>query len=221
MKLYYNRLSSASRRVRIALALLHIAHEVIEIDLTNREHHEPWYTAIHSQHLVPALETDEGVVLTQSEAIVSWLNDIADGIPLFGRGPAEHAAILEIVNVIGCDVHALQGLRLAHWLEHEGVPDTTFNTIARRAIAEGLHACERKLAGNAGGPFCLGVQPRAADIWLIPQMANARRYDVDMTGLPRLMDIEHACLELDAFRTVMQDNRAHRGEDRSSRSENP
>lgn len=204
MKFYYNRYSSASRRVQIALALKHVTHEAIEIDLANGGHHEPSYSAIHPQRLVPALQTDDGVVLTQSEAIVAWLDAVASGVPLLGRCPEERAAVLEIVNVIGCDVHALQGLRLARWLAREGVPDNVFGAIARRAIILGLSACEQKLAGNAREPFCFGDQPCAADIWLVPQIANARRHGLDVSGYPRLMNIEQACLQLGAFRVAMQ-----------------
>lgn len=134
MKLYFHRYSSASRRVRIALALKQIAHEAIDVDLSAAVHRSEAYPSTHPQGLVPALVTDDGLVLTQSQAIVTWLAARFGGLALFGDNPREAAAILEIVNVVGCDVHALQGQRLLRWLEEAGAPYDAFASIARRAI---------------------------------------------------------------------------------------
>lgn len=205
MKLFYYRDSSASRRVRIALALKRIAYEAVEVDLAADAHHDAWYAGVNSQQLVPVLETDDGTILTQSEAIVARLDALADDTPLLGRHAAERAAILEIVNIIGCDVHALQGLRLSNWLRDAGAQPHVFPGIARRAVENGLAACERILIRNAVSRFSFSNTPCSADIWLVPQLANARRHRVEVSRFSRIMQIERECLMLDEFRTVMGD----------------
>jgi maleylpyruvate isomerase len=203
MKLFYYRHSSASRRVRIALALKNVDYEAIEVDLSKGEHQEGWYQAIHPQCLVPALAVGDGIVLTQSEAIVTWLDDTYPEPPLFGRDPKFRAAALEIVGIIGADVHPLQGLRLSRWLQDEQVPARVFTQIAQRSLTEGLNACEFLLQRAAENQYCFGNQPGAAEIWLVPQLANARRHGVEVERYQRLAEIEQACLRLDAFRLIL------------------
>ena len=149
---------------------------------------------------MPALEVSNSVVLTQSEAIVAWLDERYAGSPLLGDNADIRASVMEIVNIPGCDVHPLQGLRLSRWLQDENVPAHVFHAIAQRAVSEGLHACEHLLQCAGNGRYCFGDQPCAADIWLARQLVNARRHGLDTRQYRRLDEIEGACLQLDAFR---------------------
>ncbi|WP_321896977.1 maleylacetoacetate isomerase [Burkholderia cepacia] len=203
MRLFYNRNSSASRRIQIALELKKIEYESIEIDLSKGEHLTDRYRSVHPQCLVPALEVGNGIVLTQSEAIVTWLDNRYSDPPLLGSDPKIRPSVMEVVNIIGCDVHPLQGLRLSRWLEDEDVPPHVFKAIAQRAVSEGLHACEQLLQRAAHGRYSFSDHPGAADIWLAPQVVNARRHGIDTRQYRRIHEIEGACLQLDAFRRIL------------------
>lgn len=199
MKLCSFRHSSASRRVRIATALKGADLEFVEIDLSAGEQFSHEYLSVNPQGLVPALITDDGLVMTQSLAIMAWLDARFPEPVLLGLTQACRVKILEFVSVIGCEVHPLQGLRLSRWLDEAGSPPEAFSVIARRAISDGLATCEHLVHGGTER-FCFSDEPSAADIWLIPQLNNARRFGVDLTSYPRLVGIEQRCLALAAFR---------------------
>lgn len=199
MKLFSFRNSSASRRIRIAVALKGIELEQIEIDMSAGEQLSPEYRAVNPQGMVPALVTDDGLVLTQSLAIIDWLDAMFPAFPLLGTTPLSRNKALEFASVIGCDIHPLQGLRLSRWLDDAGAPAEVFAVLARRAISEGLETCEH-LVHSSTDRFCFAAQPSIADIWLIPQLKNARRVGLDLARYPRLLDVEAACLKQVAFR---------------------
>lgn len=195
LTLYHARASSASYRVRIALELKQVEVRYHEIDLGAAQHLTPQYLALNPLGLVPALVIGEGKVLTQSLAIVQWLDEHYPHLRLLPQNATQLSPVLEFCSVIGCDIHPLQSRRLARWLEDAGAQTGLFPQVARRAVAEGLAAAEQLVAMNEG-PFCMGGQVTAADAWALPQLRNARAYDVDIECFPRLLQAEAATKRL-------------------------
>ncbi len=189
-------MSSASWRVRIALAIKGTAHRVEAHDLAKGGQKSPAYLALNPQGLVPALEID-GLVLTQSLAIIEYLEERFPQPALIGSTPAERGQIRAFALAIACEIHPLQNLsvrkRIAEFKDDSGEsPDW-----AHEVNQKGMEMCSKLLPADAG-PFCFGDAPSLADILLIPQMANARRYGVDMVW-KNLARIEAHCLALPAF----------------------
>lgn len=198
MKLHGYFRSSASWRVRIALGLKGISVEQISHHLRRGEQRTPDYLAINPQGLVPALELPDGTVLTQSLAIIEWLNEAYPRPPLLPEHPLPRAKVRAFAQVIAADTHPVQNLRILKALRELGHDETTVERWAADTNIAGLEACEALLAGQSG-PFCFGVFPTLADICLVPQLGNARRFGVDVQRFPRLLEREAACLALDAF----------------------
>lgn len=191
--------SSASWRVRIALHLKGIAYDQVTYALRRGEQRRPEYLALNPQGLVPALEID-GLVLTQSLAICDYLEETRPAPALLPEGAAARAHVRALAQLIACDVHPVQNLKVLQAIQALGHDVATSNAWANRVCAEGLDAFAALLAQQqSAGQFCAGDRPGLADIALIPQMANARRFDVEMRW-PRLLAIEEACLALPAFR---------------------
>lgn len=193
---YYR--SGASWRVRIALNLKGIAVEHAFHHLRRGEQTAPDYLALNPQGLVPALETDRGV-LTQSLAIIEWLDESYPNPPLLPRGDAfPRARVRAFAQVIACDTHPVQNLKVLQRLRDGGMPEAAVEDWPRWVIGSGLAACEALIA-DRGGPFCFGDAPGLADICLVPQLANARRFGVDLAPCPGLLAVEAACKTLPAF----------------------
>ncbi len=189
-------MSSASWRVRIALAIKGITYRLEAHDLAKGGQKSPAYLALNPQGLVPALEID-GLVLTQSLAIIEYLEEQFPQPTLIGRSPAERAQIRAFALAVACEIHPLQNLsvrkRIAQLKDDSGgSPDW-----AQEVNQQGMELCSLLLPAE-GGLFCFGDSPSLADILLIPQMANARRYGVDMVW-ENLARIEAHCLSLPAF----------------------
>lgn len=197
MKLHSYFRSSASYRVRIALSLKGIAYETQSHHLRRDEQNAAEYRALQPQGLVPALETD-GAVLIQSLAICEYLDETHPQPPLLPKDPILRARIRAFAQVIACDIHPIQNLKVLRRLRSKGLTEDGVNEWAAQVIAEGFDACEQLIAREPG-PFCFGNSVSLADIFLIPQMANARRFKVDLRW-PRLQAVETECLQLDAFR---------------------
>ncbi len=195
--------SSSSRRVLGALALKHADYEYIEVDLIGGAHKTDSYRKVNGQQLVPTLFVD-GVKYTQSFAMVDLLDSILEGPRLIPASGPERGKALEIVNIIGCDVHVAQGRKLAGWLAGQGVDEAVTQKLAVHINAEGLAGCELMLQDFAGraGTFCIGSTPTIADLWLYPQILNARRIGVDFTNMPTLVQVEAACAAHPAFSYV-------------------
>jgi maleylpyruvate isomerase len=197
---YYR--STAAWRVRIALALKGLAAETASVHLRRGEQRADSYLRISPQGLVPALELDGGGagVLTQSLAICEYLDETHPDPPLLPRDPLKRAHARAFALAIACDIHPVQNLKVLNRLRALGHGEDEVNAWAREVIAEGLAACQALLRGEEGsGPFCFGDRPGLADLCLVPQLFNARRFGVDLTPLPRLLSIEAACLTLPAF----------------------
>jgi maleylacetoacetate isomerase len=201
MKLYDYFRSSAAYRVRIALELKGQAPERVFVHLRKGAQRAGDYLAVNPQGLVPSLVTDDGDVLTQSLAILEWLDETHPVPPLLPKDPAGRARVRSLALAIACDIHPLDNLRVLNYLT-----GTLGVTEAQRAgwykywIDVGFEALETRLAREtATGRFCHGDAPTIADVCLVPQMANARRVDFDFGPYPTLARIEAACLALPAF----------------------
>lgn len=202
MKLHSYFRSSASYRVRIALNLKGVAYETLSHHLRRGEQDAPEYRALQPQGFVPALETD-GAVLIQSLAICEYLDEVYPQPPLLPKDPILRAQVRAFAQVICCDIHPIQNLKVLRRLRSGGFSEDAVNQWAAQVIAEGFDACE-KLIEDERGPFCFGENVSLADICLVPQLANARRFNVELRW-PRLLQVETACKELVAFRRAAPD----------------
>lgn len=197
---YYR--SSAAYRVRIALALKGLAYERRDVPLLENRQRSPEHLALNPQGLVPALEV-EGKVLTQSLAILDWLDAKHPEPRLIPADPDARAAALARAMVIGMDVHPINNLRVMRWLKHEvGADDETRDAWTRHWIAQGFEALEA-MAGD--GPFLGGAAPDIADLFLVPQMYNARRFALPLESYPKLLRADAAASALPAFAAAHPD----------------
>ncbi|PWR20993.1 maleylacetoacetate isomerase [Zavarzinia compransoris] len=198
MKLHGYYRSGASWRVRIALNLKGIAVDHVFHHLRKGEQRAPDFLALNPQGLVPALEAPGGV-LTQSLAIVEWLDETVPVPALLPRGDAfRRARVRAFAQVIACDTHPVQNLKVLNRLAAEGMAEAAVEAWPRWVIGNGLAACEALIA-TEDGPFCFGASPGLADLCLVPQLANARRFGLDLSPYPRLLAAEAACAALPAF----------------------
>ena len=190
--------SSASYRVRIALNLAGIAYQAVPVDLRIGEQTSDAHLARNPQGLVPVLEID-GFRLTQSLAIIDYL-DQTRGVGLLPSDPALRARATALAQSIAVDVHPVCNLSVAqHATALSAGADGMPGDWMRHFIRPGLLAFETLLGGFEQAPFCTGIRPGLADVCLIPQMYNARRWDVDLTDLPRILNVEAACADHPAF----------------------
>ena len=204
MKLHGYYRSSASYRVRIALNLKGLTAEHLPHHLRKGEQRDPAYLALNPQGLVPALVAETGAVVTQSLAIIEWLDENHPQPALLPADSLRRAHIRAFSMVIACDVHPLQNLKVLARLRELGLPEEKVTEWAIWANREGLAACE-VLIGKEPGPFCFGLAPTMADLCLVPQLANARRFGVDLTEFPRLLKAEAAALAMKAFADAAPD----------------
>ena len=204
MKLHGYFRSSASYRVRIALNLKGLSHEHLSHHLRKGEQCALSYLAINPQGLVPTLEDDAGTVLTQSLAIIEWLDETHPSPPLLPKDPLRRAKVRAFALAIACDTHPVQNLKVLARLRQLGLPEETVTEWAAWANREGLAACETLIA-NEPGPFCFGTMATIADLCLVPQLANARRFGVDVSAYPRLLKAEAAARETKAFTEAAPD----------------
>lgn len=200
MRLYDYFRSSASYRVRIALALKGLTVDRLPINLRADAQRQPDYLTHNPAGLVPALEIGGGMI-TQSLAIIEYLDEIQPTPSLLPADPADRAAVRAFALSIACDIHPLNNLRVLNYLAGPlALPETTRHAWAQHWIALGLAPLEQQAQARASqGPYCFGTQPGLADCCLIPQLFNARRVDCDLSPYPRLVAIETACLALPAF----------------------
>jgi maleylpyruvate isomerase len=201
MILHGHSLSSASYRVRIALALKGLQVTTVRLDLRAGEQRLEEFLQINSQGFVPALTLDSGAVLTQSVAIIEYLDEIHPNPPLLPQAPLARARVRALTQAITCDVHPLNNLRVLQYLENVLHHDkATRDMWYRHWVQLGFDAVERWLVRDAAtGRFCHGDSPTMADVCLVPQVANARRFAVDLGPYPRIVGIDAACREIAAF----------------------
>jgi maleylacetoacetate isomerase len=192
--------SSAAYRLRIAMNLKGLGYEFRPVHLRKREQQAETYRALNPQGLVPVLETDDGAVLTQSLAIIEWLDETHPEPPLLPKDPLTRARARAFAQVIACDIHPLQNLRVLRYLKSEyGRDQDGLDAWCRHWIEPGLAACEALLARKPEAAFGFGDQPGLAEICLIPQMFSAERFGLDLTPFPLIRGLRDACEVLPAF----------------------
>jgi len=199
MKLYTYFRSSAAFRVRIALNLKGLAYETAFIHLAKGEHRAPAYGAINPQSLLPTLE-DGGRLLTQSLAILEYLEETHPQPPLLPKDPLARARVRSLAMLIACEIHPVNNLRVLQHLKRAlAQTEEQVNAWYRHWIADGLAKFEADLARGGAGTFCHGNQPTIADCCLVPQVFNAQRYQCDTAAYPASMRVFAECMKLDAF----------------------
>ena len=202
MRLYDYFRSSAAYRVRIALNLKGVTPDertFVHLRMGNQRAQD--YLALNPQGLVPALALDDGRVLTQSLAIVEYLEETYPEPPLLPAEAAARARVRAIALQIACDIHPLNNLRVLNYLLGTlGVAKEQKDGWYRYWVDVGFEALEKMLSHDADtGRFCHGERPTLADVCLVPQIANARRFNIDMSPYPTLTRIESACNAIEAF----------------------
>jgi len=206
VKLYSYFRSSAAYRVRIALNLKKLPYEMVPIHLTKDggRQHTPEFRAINPQARVPALEVSSGEVLTQSLAIIEYLDDVHPEPPLLPTDALDRAKSRAIAQMIACDIHPLNNLialkYLKRQLKHE---QSEIDAWYHHWIIEGFRALEAVLEP---APYACGANVTIADICLVPQVANARRYKVPLDQFPKIVAVDAACLKLPAFDRARPEN---------------
>lgn len=194
--------SSAAYRCRIAFNLKGIPYELAPVHLRRDggEQKKPAYRRLNPQALIPALQAD-GAILTQSLAIIEWLDETYPDPPLLPVDRVERAHVRAVALAIACDIHPLQNLRVLDYLKTDlAQPQAALDGWCRHWIEEGLSACEVLLTRTASeGPFAFGDRPGLADICLVPQLFSADRFGVDLSAMPRLTSVRAACEALPAF----------------------
>lgn len=202
MKFYDYFRSSGAFRVRIALNLKGITAEREFIHLRRKEHQTPAYLKINPQGLVPAIVDDDGTIVSQSMAIIEYLDETRpEPAPLLPGDPAGRARVRTIAQAIACEIHPLNNLRvLQHLVQNLGIDETARDEKwYRHWIAVGLEGVEGLLKQGATGRFCHGDTPTMADACLVPQIFNAQRFKCDLAPYPTVMRIFDVCLQVDAF----------------------
>jgi maleylacetoacetate isomerase len=202
MKYYGYFRSSAAYRLRIAFGLKGLTPNLIPVHLTKNggQQKTDGYRSVNPQGLVPSLLTDGGDVLTQSPAILEWLEETHPEPALLPRDPIGRARVRAFANVICCDIHPLQNLRVLQHLRLEyGKDQAAVDAWCRKWLGEGLAACEALVSRAGQYPFCFGDTPGLADICLVPQLFSADRFGVDLGPMPRLRAIRAECEVLPAF----------------------
>lgn len=196
--------SSAAWRCRIAFNLKGVSPESRPVHLRKGEQRYPGFLDANPQGLVPALELDDGQVLTQSLAIIEWLDGAYPNPALLPDDPVLKAQVRAFALAIACDIHPLQNLRVLQYLKRSlGQDQAGLDTWCGRWLGEGLAACEAIAVRHTGrGDYCFGATPGLADVFLVPQLASADRFGVGLEAMPRLRAIRAACEELPAFRNA-------------------
>jgi maleylpyruvate isomerase len=201
---YYR--SSASYRVRIALNLKHIEVSHIPVNLASGEQHQETYTRINPQGLVPLLRLADGRTLSQSTAILEYLETVYTETPLLPADPFEAAKVRAWVNSIACDVQPLNNLRVQKYLSAQfAADDEQKSAWLSNWVDRSFSALELSLEAS---PYCNGERPGLADVYLIPQVYNAIRFKQDLSAYPKIVSIYEQCNTLDAFKRAAPDQQA-------------
>jgi maleylacetoacetate isomerase len=211
MKLYGYFRSSAAFRVRIALNLKKLEYETASIHLRRNDQSKSDYLAVNPQGLVPTL-VDDGRTLIQSLAIIEYLDETYPAQPLLPRLAADRARVRGLAEIVACDIHPINNLRVLRYLTHSlGHDEAAIAPWYNHWIDAGFQALEGLLAGDPRtGRFCHGDAPGLADITLVPQAVNAERYQLDLAPYPTIGRIFRHCMTLEPFRAAHPDNQPDR-----------
>ena len=198
MKLFNYFRSSASYRVRIALALKGLDYDYIPVHLVKREHLDDSYAALSASRLVPTLQ-DGDALLSQSLAIVEYLDETHPQPPLLPADALGRARVRAIAQDIACEIHPLNNLRVLRYLTHDlKLSEDDKNRWYRHWVESGLESVERQLVAQPAR-YCHGDTPTLADLTLVPQIFNAQRFHCRTEHVPQVMRVFDACMQLDAF----------------------
>ena len=203
---YYR--SSTSYRVRIALEMKGLTYDYVPHHLRHGEHLEPTYLSVNPQGLVPALILEGGTLLTQSLAIIEYLDETTPDPPLLPRDALGRARVRMLAQMIACDIHPVNNLRVLTSLRNLfGASDQDVVNWFRHWVNEGFQPLEKILASSPEtGTFCHGDAPGLADICLVAQIASNARFGVDLTPYPTISRIHAACMALPAFQKAAPEN---------------
>jgi maleylpyruvate isomerase len=206
VKLYNFFRSSAAFRVRIALNLKNIAYDesFIHLSKDGGQNRKPEYRAVNPQMKVPALVLEDGDVLIQSLAIIEYLDETHPEPPLLPKDPIARAKVRAIAQIIACDIHPIDNVAPLRYLKNELKQEQpAIDAWYHHWILDGFPAIEQMISP---GPYCFGAQPTLADICLVPQVFNARRFKVPLDRFPNIAAAEAACLKLPAFDKARPEN---------------
>jgi len=200
MELFNYYRSSASFRVRIALALKGLEYDYKPVHLAKNEQFNESYAAVSASRLVPLLRDGEAVI-TQSMAIIEYLDETHPEPPLLPRTALERAYVRGLAQDIACEIHPLNNLRVLRYLTRDlGLAEEAKDRWYRHWVETGLEVVEQRLGKERhAGRFCFGDAPGLAECVLVPQIFNAQRFNCRLDHVPRLMQVFEACMQLDAF----------------------
>ena len=192
--------SGSSHRLRIALNLKGLDYQYVAVSLGKQEHLSVAYKALNPQGLVPTL-VDGDSVLTQSPAIIEWLEERYPTPPLLPASPEDRARVRALAALVGCDIHPINNRRVLEYLRNTlGCDDAAVNAWCATWINAGFEALEALLAADSHrGEFCFGNSPTMADVYLVPQVESARRFKVDLAPYPHIQGVDQACGRLSTF----------------------
>lgn len=196
MKLYTYFRSSAAYRVRIALNLKGVAYESVPVNLLAGEQREEAYGAVNPQRRLPALDVGDAVLI-QSPAILDYLDEVYPDPPLLPANPLGRARVRAVASIVGCDIHPLNNLGPLSYLKKRlGHDQAALDAWYAHWVQDGFDAIEALIAP---GPYAFGPQVTLADLYLVPQVFNARRFNVSLDAYPRIVAADAACAALRAF----------------------
>ena len=203
MKLHNFWRSGTSHRTRIALNLKGLSYEYVAVHLSKEAHLTEAFKAVNPQQLVPALDTGEQVLI-QSPAIIEWLEEKYPTPALLPQDADGRARVRALAAIVGCDIHPINNRRILETLRKSfGADETAINAWCGTWITDGFDAYEALLAADAQrGAFSFGHTPTIADVYLIPQIESARRFQVDLSRWPLIAGVEQACMALPAFQAA-------------------
>lgn len=203
MKLYTYFRSSAAYRVRIALNLKGVSHESVSVNLLKGEQREAGYKALNPQMRVPSLDIGE-TILIQSPAILEYLDEVYPEPPLLPMGAVNRAKVRAIASLIACDIHPLNNSGTIGYLKNRlGHDQAAADEWYAHWVREGFDAIEAMLGP---GPYAFGSKITLADVYLVPQVFNARRFNVPLDAYPKIVAVDAACAELKAFQNAAPAN---------------
>jgi maleylacetoacetate isomerase len=205
VKLFTYFRSSAAYRVRIALNLKGLGYDAVPVHLVRDggQHLASEYRAINPSGLVPAFQ-DDAITLTQSMAILEYLEEAYPDVPLLPKGAVARAHVRELAQIVACDIHPVNNLRVLKYLVKQlGQDEQAKTDWYRHWVIEGFQSLEAHLARHLDtGTFCYGHTPTIADCFLVPQVFNAQRFDIDVTAYPTISRINDMCVDLPAFKAA-------------------
>jgi maleylacetoacetate isomerase len=193
--------ATAPYRLRIGLALKGVAHDYVPIDLIKGEQREAAYKAVNPQGLTPALDIGGGRVLTQSLAILEWLEEEYPDPPILPKVPLERQIVRTMALIVACDIHPLNNTRVGRALDKLGVSKEDNLAWVRRWITDGFDTLEPMVSRHGRG-FAFGEAPTIADCCLVPQVYSARRFEVDLAAWPAIVAVDARCAEHPAFQAA-------------------